>query len=166
MRPSSWPRATELPEAIGLMRQRSRARSRRCNGSLQPATLLISTASGQKSNALDEYRKASALNPEDTTFLENLGMSLEINGDLNEALVALRKATELEPGSAAFEFNLGYAMEWNGDVAGAMDALEKASTLGGNNELASRNRLVQGLRQVRPSLRKPHSQRKKRSIWR
>jgi Flp pilus assembly protein TadD len=91
------------------------------------ATLL--TGSKQESEALPEYRKACALSPENTLFLESFGASLAVNGDMNEAVAQLQKAVALLPTSAEFRFNLGYVMESHGDYAGAVGPLEKSVEL-------------------------------------
>jgi Tfp pilus assembly protein PilF len=126
-------RNNHLPEAIEMLRIALQRDPGDAMAHFNLANLLNATQ--QSGDALEEFRKASALNPEETTFLESLGMSLEMNGRREEALVELRKATDLDPTSAAFVFNLGSVMEWNGDYAGALGALEKASKLTDSNNL-------------------------------
>jgi tetratricopeptide (TPR) repeat protein len=126
-------RNNHLPEAIEMLRSALQRDPDDAMAHFNLANLLNATQ--QSGDALAEFRKASALNPEETTFLESLGMSLEMNGRRDEALVKLRKAADLDPTSAAFVFNLGSVMEWNGDYAGALGALEKASKLSDSNNL-------------------------------
>jgi Flp pilus assembly protein TadD len=126
-------RNNHLPEAIEMLRSALQRDPDDAMAHFNLANLLNATQ--QSGDALAEFRKASALNPEETTFLESLGMSLEMNGRRDEALVELRKAADLDPTSAAFVFNLGSVMEWNGDYAGALGALEKASKLSDSNNL-------------------------------
>ena len=83
----------------------------------------------QEREALEEFRKASDLEPGNTLYLEHLAVSLALNGDMNGAVEKLQKAVVLAPTSPEAQFNLGYALETKGDFAAAVAPLEKAVEL-------------------------------------
>jgi tetratricopeptide (TPR) repeat protein len=87
------------------------------------------SGTSQEKDALEEYRKASTLDPTNTMFIEHLAVSLMLNGDVNQAEEQMQKAIALEPSRAEFRFNLGFVLESRGDFAGAVEPLEKAVEL-------------------------------------
>jgi Flp pilus assembly protein TadD len=119
--------ANKIPESIALLRSALERDPDDAMAHYNLGTLL--TNSGEPHDALDEFRKASALSPGDTTFLEHYAVALALNGDRSAAVVELQKAVAIDPASAPFRFNLGYMMEANGDFAEAVAPLEKAVEL-------------------------------------
>jgi Flp pilus assembly protein TadD len=82
-------------------------------------------------DALDEFRRASTLEPENTLYLEHFAVSLALNGDLDGAVTQLQKAIAFQPTSSECRFNLGFALESKGDFAAAVAPFEKAVELSG-----------------------------------
>jgi len=76
--------------------------------------------------ALDRYREALALAPEDMRILHNIGMVLIAEGRFREGLVPLGKALELNPRSADTLAALGLAHFRLGDVGAARAAWRQA----------------------------------------
>ncbi|HVC47023.1 MAG TPA: tetratricopeptide repeat protein [Terracidiphilus sp.] len=91
------------------------------------ATVL--TGSNQESEALEEYRKASELAPQNPTFLDHLAISLELSGDPAASEMALKKAVALDPNSAEYRFNLGVVLDKRGDYAAAVESFQRSIQL-------------------------------------
>jgi len=112
--------SNQIPESIKTLRE---ALDRNPDDATTHYNLgFLLSGSAQEKDALEEYRKASALDPTNTMFLEHLGVSLMLNGDVSGAVEQLRLAAE-------YRFNLGFVMESEGDFAGAVAPLEKAVEL-------------------------------------
>jgi Tfp pilus assembly protein PilF len=119
--------SNQIPESIKTLRE---ALERNPDDATTHYNLgFMLSGSSQEKDALDEYRKASALDPANTLFLEHLGASLMLNGDVSGAEEQMQKAITLEPARAEYRFNLGFVMESNGDFAGAVGPLQKAVEL-------------------------------------
>ena len=116
-----------IPEAIATLRNALQRDPDDAMAHYNLATLL--SGINQERDALDEYRKASDLSPENTLFLERLAVSLVMNGDPHGALLRLQKAVVLLPASPELRFNLGYVLESQGEFAAALEPLQKAVEL-------------------------------------
>lgn len=77
---------------------------------------------GMTAAAIDAYRTAIALDPEDAWTMNNLGLLLIRAGRYDDALPPLARATELRPGVAVFQNNLGVALERSGYLPEAAEA--------------------------------------------
>jgi tetratricopeptide (TPR) repeat protein len=117
----------QIPESIKSLREAIDHNPDDATAHYNLGSLLSGTS--QEHEALDEYRKASTLDPKNTMFLEHLAVSLVLNGDVSGAEEQMQKAIALEPMRAEFRFNLGFVMESQGDFAGAVAPLEKAVEL-------------------------------------
>jgi Tfp pilus assembly protein PilF len=117
----------KIPESIKSLREAIDHNPDDATAHYNLGTLLSGTS--QEHEAVEEYRKASALDPKNTMFLEHLAVSLVLNGDVSGAEEQMQKAIALEPTRAEFRFNLGFVMESQGDFAGAVGPLEKAVEL-------------------------------------
>jgi len=72
--------------------------------------------------AIEAYRRAQRLTPEDPDLLNNLAVVLHADGRPMEALPLLQSAVKIEPTSVAAHINLGNAMRSVGERAGAVRA--------------------------------------------
>lgn len=77
--------------------------------------------------------------PNDAGALQNLGMALSDQGQLDEAIVLLRRAAEINPSSANTQVALGVAYSRKGDTQQSFKALETAVQLDPENPYALRN---------------------------
>ncbi len=84
---------------------------------------------GDYVSALEQYRKAVSLNPNDGDALNNLGQLLARNGDPAAAIPHLQKAAQLYPAVWAYRFNLAHAHGRLGDWSQAADDYRQASNL-------------------------------------
>ena len=66
---------------------------------------------GDWSQAVDDYKKARDLFPEDYVTHFNLGMALHKMGDEEAAVSVFRKGAELAPSEASFHLSLGVSLE-------------------------------------------------------
>jgi Tfp pilus assembly protein PilF len=81
---------------------------------------------GNAEGALEAYRTALAIDPEDTWSMNNMGLVLIQQGRFEEALGPLARATQLSEGVALFENNLGIALERTGHYGAATEAYRAA----------------------------------------
>ena len=120
------------------------------------------TEEGKWAQAADEYQAALALEPNNPSTLNDLGVALAKTGDLNGALQSYRKAVTLSPGLAAVHDNLGVALQKKGDAAAALAEFRAAVAAEPNDvqahsnlglALESRGDLAGALRQYQTALR-------------
>jgi Flp pilus assembly protein TadD len=93
---------------------------------------LLGTAlsdSDRESEALPEFRKAAELMPRNPKILDQLAMSLSLNGDQAGAAEQLQKAIQIDPASVEYRYNLGIVLESHGDFSQAAASLEKGVEL-------------------------------------
>jgi len=81
---------------------------------------------GNAEGALEAYRTALAIDPEDGWSMNNMGLLLIQQGRFEEALRPLARATQLSEGVAVFENNLGIALERTGRYGAAAEAYRAA----------------------------------------
>jgi Flp pilus assembly protein TadD len=79
--------------------------------------------------AVEQWRKALTMDPDDGKAHFNLGFSLSETGDLRGAIVEYRKSTELSPEDAVTFASLALALAQTGDLDGAIDNYRKAAVL-------------------------------------
>lgn len=84
---------------------------------------------GDYASALEHYKKAVSLNPNDGDALNNLGQLLARNGDPAAAIPHFQKAVRLYPSVWAYRFNLAHAHGRLGDWSQAADDYRQARTL-------------------------------------
>jgi tetratricopeptide (TPR) repeat protein len=84
---------------------------------------------GRPDEAVGYYRAALAARPETPAVYNNLGLVLEIKGDLAAAMVACRKATELDPKYALAHNTLGDVLNRKEDWTGAVIEFRRAMEL-------------------------------------
>jgi tetratricopeptide (TPR) repeat protein len=85
---------------------------------------------GKASEAIAEYRRAIALQPDYADYHYNLGNVLTDRGEAGEAMALYRKAIELAPEHAEAHLNLGHALRAEGRFAEAVASLKRAHELG------------------------------------
>ena len=83
--------------------------------------------------AVEQWRKALAMDPDDGKAHFNLGFSLSETGDLRGAIVEYRRSTELSPEDAVTFANLALALAQTGDLDGSIDNYRKAAALDSTN---------------------------------
>jgi predicted Zn-dependent protease len=77
---------------------------------------------GNADGALESYRSALAIDPEDIWSMNNMGLVLIQQGRFEEALRPLARATQLAESVAVFQNNLGIALERTGHYTAAAEA--------------------------------------------
>jgi Flp pilus assembly protein TadD len=89
---------------------------------------------GEHARALEVWREALRLEPDDARPHNNLGVTLTRLGRQREALESYRRAIELDARYTSAHFNLG-AAQWSlGDFAGALRSWEEAARLSSGND--------------------------------
>jgi tetratricopeptide (TPR) repeat protein len=81
-------------------------------------------------NAMEQFEKATARNPEDAAAHLNLGIVYGEAGRYDDALKEFDRVIELDPAHAAAQFNRGVALMKQRNQAEAISAFEKALSLG------------------------------------
>jgi tetratricopeptide (TPR) repeat protein len=117
----------QIPDSIKTLREALERNPDDATTHYNLGFLLSGTS--QEKEALEEYKKAVALDAENTLFLEHLAVSMVLNGDASGAVEQMRKAIAIEPARAEYRFNLGFVLESQGDFAGAVEPLQKAVEL-------------------------------------
>jgi Flp pilus assembly protein TadD len=117
----------QIPESIKTLREALERNPDDAMTHYNLGTMLSGTS--QEKEALEEYKRAVALDGENTLFIEHMAISMLLNGDGSGAVEELKKAIAIEPGRAEFRFNLGYVLDSRGDFAGAVEPLKKAVEL-------------------------------------
>lgn len=109
---------------------------------------------GRLDQAIEEYRKAVAVAPDDPIAHQALGKALAGKGDLAGALAEYRQATRLDPTAAELKVDLGLLLEQNGERAEAgrlfREALAKNPALAAAHFGLARLALAEG--QADPAL--------------
>jgi Flp pilus assembly protein TadD len=84
---------------------------------------------GRVGEAIERYREAARLRPDQARTRSNLGAALLRAGRLQEAAAALREATRLDPAEAEAHYNLGLVLDRLGRPAEAVVAYRGALRL-------------------------------------
>jgi len=90
-------------------------------------------AKGQEEEAMAEWKKALALNPQDPMANNNMGVHWLKRGQLDEAIPYFSKAVELKPDYSDAQNNLGIALVQENRVDEAIPHLEKAEQINPRN---------------------------------
>jgi TolB-like protein/tetratricopeptide (TPR) repeat protein len=86
-------------------------------------------ALGRFDDAINQVKRAMALDPLSLVINADLGNSYYRARRYDEAIKQLRKTIDLDPGFYYAHWNLGSALRANGDVSGAIGEYEKARAL-------------------------------------
>lgn len=89
----------------------------------------VAYKAGDYASALEYYKKAVSLNPNDGDALNNLGQVLARNGDPASAIPYLQKAVQLYPSVWAYRFNLAHAFGRVGNWSQAVEDYRRARAL-------------------------------------
>ena len=81
---------------------------------------------GRLEEAIEAYRAALDIDPDDPLVLNNLGIALRLQGRLNEAIEQYRAALRVAPNFARAHTNLGEALQQQGRVEEAMEAYRES----------------------------------------
>jgi predicted O-linked N-acetylglucosamine transferase (SPINDLY family) len=100
---------------------------------------VINQEAGQWGPALDHYRQAVALAPDNAVFASTLGEAHLALGRPAEALACFRQAVALRPTYDRAHNNLGRVLHAQGDTAGARAAFEEAVRLNPRYAVALNN---------------------------
>ena len=84
---------------------------------------------GKNGEALAIWRKALALDPNDARIQNGLGLSLYIQGDVQESFEHLRRAIRINPQFVESRFNLGKFLLQQGHAAEALPELQQTLLL-------------------------------------
>ena len=76
--------------------------------------------------AIESYRKAIKIKPDDADAYANLGDALREKGELHEAIASCEKAIKLRPNLFGAYNNLGMALKDKGELDAAIDSCKKA----------------------------------------
>lgn len=91
---------------------------------------------GDAGKAIDNYKQASALNPDNSLILFNLGDMYAAVGDLSQAISSLQQAVILEPGDAYNRAYYAKLLALSGNIAAAKPEAAQAARLAPNNPYA------------------------------
>jgi tetratricopeptide (TPR) repeat protein len=93
----------------------------------------VKATKGDYKSAIEEYRQAVALDPDNAESLNNLAYLLaEFGNQTNEALKYAQKAKELAPDNPGYSDTLGWILYHKGLYPSAVAELERAASQGGN----------------------------------
>ena len=93
---------------------------------------VVLASQGNHLEAIEYYRNALKIAPNDAAILSNYGSSLNLTGQNKEAFSALEKAIQLNPGSPEFCYNAGNILYDLGKFEQALKFYERATIL--NNQ--------------------------------
>ena len=88
---------------------------------------------GDIEGAIEEFKKALAVDPENVNVHNSLGVCYGVQGELDLAVDAFETAIRLDPTDVMATFNLGLARIKQGDPEKAMELFLKAYELDGDN---------------------------------
>jgi len=106
---------------------------------------------GEFLEAVEHYRTALQLEPENTNVLTDTGIALMELGHYREAVVTLRRAVGLAPSDSLINYNLGVAYALGGNGQEAIRSLDRAVRLAEEQQFArfsleEAKRLIEDLR--------------------
>ena len=121
---SPWPASDRprRPSPITARPWRSSPTSCQAHNSLGQAL----AGRGQVNEAIDHYRQAIEIEPDDVQAHNNLGITLADRGQVNEAVALFRRALEIRPGDVDAHNNLGLALAGRGEIDDAIAHFRKA----------------------------------------
>ncbi|HEX5757656.1 MAG TPA: tetratricopeptide repeat protein, partial [Thermoanaerobaculia bacterium] len=112
------------------------ARRRATGSGVHALRALEAAARGNDPRALEELRRAAALDPANPELRQGLAEALERQGEGGAALAEFREAVRLAPDSPLAHMNLGLALARRGELAAALGALERSVELAPDLALA------------------------------
>ncbi len=83
--------------------------------------------------AIQEYRDALRINPNDALLHNNLGVAIGDQGKLDQAIEQYHEALRLNPALALAHYNLGECLRQTGDRDGAVREFRDFLNLAENN---------------------------------
>lgn len=101
----------------------------------------LAESQGQSEKALESYKKAIQVEPNNLGALVSMARYHERKGDTKQAIEFFQKASTVNPNDAAVHNDLGLAYAKAGNAAAARDSLNKAISLDGK-EVRYRNNLA------------------------
>jgi Flp pilus assembly protein TadD len=96
-------------------------------------------AQGQLDAAIESYRSAVALKPDDAEAHSNLGTALQLQGQFEAAIESFRRAIGLKPEAAGAHSNLGVALQAQGQLDAAIESFRRALVLNPDDAEAHNN---------------------------
>jgi len=90
---------------------------------------IVYASQGKHEVAIQHYKKAIKLKPNDISALSNLGSSLNVIGKNNEAFRVLGKAIALDPQDSEILYNIGNILSDLGEYEGAISRYEQVIKL-------------------------------------
>ena len=97
------------------------------------------TDKGEYPQAVTEWKKALALDSDDSRAHYNFGLTLEREGQIQEAIAQYAKSVEINPENAAAYTNMGVAYTHLGKLDEAIDSLSKSVAIRPVNAIAQSN---------------------------
>jgi tetratricopeptide (TPR) repeat protein len=95
--------------------------------------------------AIEIYKKAIELNPNDIDTINDLGLAYFYTKNTNEAISTLRKGTEVNPSFQRIWLSLGYVLMSAGKNEEARQALQKTVDLAPDSGVGQEARRMMGL---------------------
>jgi protein O-mannosyl-transferase len=117
---------------------------------------------GHLEEALEHYRQAVRIDPEDATAYNNIGMALAERGRMEEAIDYYRNALRIDPNHAMAHHNLGLALAERGQKEEAIEQYREALRLNADyasahnnlgSLLAERGQMEEAIEHYRQALR-------------
>jgi Tfp pilus assembly protein PilF len=94
---------------------------------------------GKHGEAIDEFNKVIAIDPQNVKAYNRLGVSYDSLGDFRKASVCYQKALQLDPSLFYVHNNIGYSQILQGDFEAAAASLVKALSLNDRNKITRNN---------------------------
>jgi tetratricopeptide (TPR) repeat protein len=95
--------------------------------------------------AIEEYRRAIAIDPVDADSYNDLGLALHYTGKSDEAIKTLKKGTEANSSYQRVWLSYGFILASTGNREEAKPALEKAISLGPDTDMGSEAKRILAL---------------------
>ena len=89
----------------------------------------VNAGLGLPAAAIESYRQAILIKPDDTKAYNNMGVTLQDQGKLEEAIEAYKKALAIKPDYAEAFYNLGVILKDQGKLEEAIEAYDKALSI-------------------------------------
>ena len=86
----------------------------------------VSQGLGKLDEALEAYKKAISIEPENAEAFFNIGNAIKEQGKLDEAIDAYTKALSIKPDIPEAYYNMGIALQQQGKLEEAIEAYKKA----------------------------------------
>ncbi|MEN6465429.1 MAG: tetratricopeptide repeat protein [Syntrophaceae bacterium] len=110
---------------------------------------------GRHREAVEEFRKVIAIDPQNAGAYNRLGISYDTLGEFHHAASCYQKALQVDPSLYYVHNNIGYSQILQGDFETAAAALTKALSLNDSNKTIHNNLGLAYARMQRPDLAMP-----------